>query len=104
MLFKEALCTGFYEIQLTRDKYRELCGIQGMQEELVFEFIRRQALLMAPICPHVAEHVWGLLGNKQSILDAQWPEVGAINEVDIMYSQLSEFLPIEFEKSFASQR
>ncbi|XP_011294281.1 leucine--tRNA ligase, cytoplasmic [Musca domestica] len=87
MLFKEALRSGFYELQLTRDKYRELCGAQGMHADLVFEFIRRQALLMAPICPHVAEHVWGLLGNKQSILLATWPEVGPINETDIMCSE-----------------
>lgn len=87
MLFKEALRTGFYELQLARDKYRELCGTQGMHEELVFEFIRRQALLMAPICPHVADHVWGLLGNEQSILHARWPEVGSINEIDIVRSE-----------------
>ncbi|TMW43810.1 hypothetical protein DOY81_011114 [Sarcophaga bullata] len=58
-----------------------------MHAELVFEFIRRQALLMAPICPHVAEHVWGMLGNSQSILHARWPEVGPINEIDIMCSE-----------------
>uniref|UniRef100_A0A1I8PHA6 leucine--tRNA ligase n=1 Tax=Stomoxys calcitrans TaxID=35570 RepID=A0A1I8PHA6_STOCA len=87
MLFKEALRSGFYELQLARDKYRELCGLQGMHADLVFEFIRRQALLMAPICPHVAEHVWGLLGNKTSILHATWPAVGAINELDIKCSE-----------------
>ncbi|XP_023175082.2 leucine--tRNA ligase, cytoplasmic [Drosophila hydei] len=86
MLFKEALRSGFYELQLARDKYRELCGAQGMHEELVIEFIRRQALLVSPICPHMAEHVWGLLGNKGSIVHARWPEVGAINELDIMCS------------------
>ncbi|XP_034473062.1 leucine--tRNA ligase, cytoplasmic [Drosophila innubila] len=87
MLFKEALRSGFYELQLARDKYRELCGAQGMHEELVLEFIRRQALLVAPICPHMAEHVWGLLGNKESVVHARWPEVGAINELDIMCSE-----------------
>ncbi|SPP79186.1 leucine--tRNA ligase, cytoplasmic [Drosophila guanche] len=87
MLFKEALRSGFYELQLARDKYRELCGTQGMHVELVLEFIRRQALLVAPICPHMAEHVWGLLGNKESIVHALWPEVGAINELDIMCSE-----------------
>lgn len=87
MLFKEALRSGFYELQLARDKYRELCGSHGMHEELVLEFIRRQALLVAPICPHVAEHVWGLLGNKKSIVHALWPEVGAINEQDIVCSE-----------------
>nr|XP_036222723.1 leucine--tRNA ligase, cytoplasmic [Bactrocera oleae] len=87
MLFKEALRTGFYELQLARDKYRELCGAQGMHEDLVFEFIRRQALLVAPICPHVADYVWGLLGNKESIVHARWPEVGAINEIEIKCSE-----------------
>jgi len=87
MLFKEALRSGFYELQLARDKYRELCGANGMHEDLVLEFIRRQALLVSPICPHMAEHVWGLLGNKESIVHARWPEVGAINEVDILCSE-----------------
>ncbi|EDW87550.1 leucine--tRNA ligase, cytoplasmic [Drosophila yakuba] len=87
MLFKEALRSGFYELQLARDKYRELCGAQGMHEDLVLEFISRQALLVSPICPHMAEHVWGLLGNKESIVHARWPEVGAINEIDILCSE-----------------
>ncbi|XP_037957838.1 leucine--tRNA ligase, cytoplasmic [Teleopsis dalmanni] len=87
MLFKEALRTGFYELQIARDKYRELCGIQGMHEDLVFEFIRRQSLLMAPICPHVAEHVWILLENKQSIVHERWPFAGAVDDVNIMCSE-----------------
>lgn len=87
MLFKEALRFGFFELQSARDKYRELCGADGMHGELVFEYIRRQALLMAPICPHVAEHIWTLLGNEQSILHARWPEAGAVNELDIKCSE-----------------
>lgn len=35
MLFREALRTGFFELQLARDKYRELCGSKGMQKHLV---------------------------------------------------------------------
>uniref|UniRef100_A0A182JFF4 leucine--tRNA ligase n=1 Tax=Anopheles atroparvus TaxID=41427 RepID=A0A182JFF4_ANOAO len=87
MLFKEALRTGFFEFQTARDKYRELCGADGMHADLVMEFIRRQALLIAPICPHVAEHIWcGLLGNKTSILHASWPTVGVIDEAKIKCS------------------
>jgi leucyl-tRNA synthetase len=78
---------GFFELQSARDKYRELCADEGMHAELVFEFIKRQALLMSPICPHVAEHVWELLGNKQSIFHSQWPEVGVINETEIRCSE-----------------
>ncbi|XP_058124293.1 leucine--tRNA ligase, cytoplasmic [Anopheles ziemanni] len=87
MLFKEALRTGFFEFQTARDKYRELCGADGMHVDLVVEFISRQALLIAPICPHVAEHIWcNLLGNKQSILHASWPSVGVIDEGKIKCS------------------
>lgn len=88
MLFKEALRSGFFELQSARDKYRELCGADGMHVELVFEYIGRQALLLAPICPHVAEHVWTtLLGNERSVLHARWPEAGAVNELDIKCSE-----------------
>lgn len=68
---------------MARDKYRELCGAAGMHIDLVFEYIRRQALLLAPICPHVAEHIWELLENETSIFDAEWPIIGDINEIDI---------------------
>lgn len=64
MLFKEALRTGFFELQAVRDAYRELTANEnGMHHDLVFQFIELQALLLSPICPHVAEHVWSLLGN-----------------------------------------
>lgn len=62
MLFKEALRTGFFEMQAARDKYRELC-LDGMNIDLVLKFIEVQTILISPICPHVAEHVWELLGN-----------------------------------------
>ncbi len=39
MLFREALRTGFFEFQLARDKYRELCGTRGMQRHLVIFLI-----------------------------------------------------------------
>lgn len=63
MLFKEALRTGFFEIQATRDKYRELSSLEGMNQNLILHFIEVQALILSPICPHVAEHVWSLLGK-----------------------------------------
>lgn len=96
MLYKDALRTGFFEFQSIRDKYRELCGAGGMHVDRVFEFIRRQALLLSPICPHVSEHVWSLLGNKDSILLASWPVVGEIAADKI---QCSEYL-IEAAHSF----
>lgn len=75
--------TGFFELQTARDKYRELCGAAGMHVDLVFEYIRRQALLLSPLCPHVCEYIWSLLNNKGSILHSQWPTVGEIDELNI---------------------
>lgn len=64
MLFKEALRTGFFEFQAVRDKYRELTANEdGMHHDLVFQFIELQAILLSPICPHVCEHVYQLLGH-----------------------------------------
>lgn len=89
MLFKEGLRTGLFEFQKARDTYRELCGGNNMHVDLVFLFIERQALLMAPICPHIAEHIWELIGKKESILKASWPVAG---EVDEKLVKCSEYL------------
>lgn len=52
--------------QAAKDKYREL-AIEGMHRELVFQFIERQTLLLAPICPHLCEYTWGLLGKVRNV-------------------------------------
>uniref|UniRef100_H2ZCU5 leucine--tRNA ligase n=1 Tax=Ciona savignyi TaxID=51511 RepID=H2ZCU5_CIOSA len=90
MMFKEALKTGFFEFQLARDKYREL-SMDGMNRELVMKYIEVQTLLLAPICPHVCEYVWQLLGkvSGMSIMYAKWPVGGDIDDTLV---KSSEFL------------
>ena len=39
LLFKEALKTGFYEMLIARDKYRELCGDAGMSRYIWFSYV-----------------------------------------------------------------
>uniref|UniRef100_A0A8C3L6T8 Leucine--tRNA ligase, cytoplasmic n=1 Tax=Chrysolophus pictus TaxID=9089 RepID=A0A8C3L6T8_CHRPC len=72
--------------QAAKDKYREL-AIEGMHRELVFRFIEVQTLLLAPICPHLCEHIWSLLGKPDSIMKASWPEAGPVDEILIGSSQ-----------------
>jgi len=48
--------------QAARDKYREL-EPAGMHCELVFQFIESQALILSPVCPHITEHIWQLIGK-----------------------------------------
>uniref|UniRef100_A0A8D0ALT7 Leucine--tRNA ligase, cytoplasmic n=1 Tax=Sander lucioperca TaxID=283035 RepID=A0A8D0ALT7_SANLU len=69
-----------------KDKYREL-AIEGMHRDLVFQFIERQTLLLAPICPHLCEYTWGLLGKTSSLMKASWPVAGPVDEILIRSSQ-----------------
>jgi leucyl-tRNA synthetase len=34
-----------------------------MHCDLVFQFIEYQLLILSPICPHITEHIWQLLGK-----------------------------------------
>ncbi|XP_068457332.1 leucine--tRNA ligase, cytoplasmic-like [Clinocottus analis] len=86
MMYKEALKSGFFEFQAAKDKYREL-AIEGMHKDLVFQFIERQTLLLAPICPHLCEYTWGLLGKTSSLMKALWPVAGPVDEILIRSSQ-----------------
>lgn len=86
MMYKEALKSGFFEFQAAKDKYREL-AIEGMHKDLVFQFIENQTLLLAPICPHLCEHTWSLLGKSSTVMKAQWPTAGPVDEILIRSSQ-----------------
>ncbi|KZC08152.1 Leucine--tRNA ligase, cytoplasmic, partial [Dufourea novaeangliae] len=87
MLYKEALKTGFFEFQAARDKYLQLSALDGTNWALIMKFIEIQIILLSPICPHVSEHVWKLIGKNGSILNAKWPQTGEIDEILIKSSQ-----------------
>ncbi|GLT47250.1 hypothetical protein SLA2020_209580 [Shorea laevis] len=73
-MFREALKTGFYDLQAARDEYRFSCGSGGMNHDLVWRFMDVQTRLIAPICPHYAEYVWRELLKKQGfVVKAGWP-------------------------------
>uniref|UniRef100_A0A1I8B4V0 leucine--tRNA ligase n=1 Tax=Meloidogyne hapla TaxID=6305 RepID=A0A1I8B4V0_MELHA len=88
--YKEALKTGFFEFQLARDNYRQLCGSdEQMNEKLILRFIETQALILSPICPHITEHIWSLLGKDGLIVNSKWP---TISPVDKLLLQQSTFV------------
>lgn len=87
MLFKEALRNAFFEMQRSRDKYRELSGSEGMRKDLIHQFIEWQSIILSPICPHVTDYIWTkLLGKKESILRCQWPKTSEVDEIVIKCS------------------
>ncbi|GIY96883.1 leucine--tRNA ligase, cytoplasmic [Caerostris extrusa] len=81
MLYKEALRVCFFELQAARDKYRELTVKEQMRQDLVFKFIEVQILLLSPICPHLCEHIWKLLGKTESIMKAKWPKAAPVDKI-----------------------
>jgi len=72
--YKDATKYGFYELQSVRDWYREVTADTGMHADLVRYWITVAALLVSPIAPHFAEHIWrGILQHPTSIQRALWP-------------------------------
>jgi len=75
--FKDALKYGFYELQNIRDWYREVTSDVGMHADLVKYWIRVSTLLVTPVAPHFAEHIWTeFLKEPKSVQLARWPEPG----------------------------
>ncbi|EXB62441.1 Leucine--tRNA ligase [Morus notabilis] len=73
-MFREALKTGFYDLQAARDEYRFSCGAGGMNRDLVWRFMDVQTRLITPICPHYAEYVWREHLKKEGfVVNAGWP-------------------------------
>lgn len=63
MLYKEALKTGFFEFQAARDKYLQLSALDGINSILTMKYIELQTILLSPICPHVCEYIWQIIGK-----------------------------------------
>lgn len=77
-MYKGALKSGLFDLQIARDYYRDVSNTLGfgMHRDLVLRYIEVQALLLQPIAPHFGEYVWrDLLGNKSSAQDAKFPKV-----------------------------
>ncbi|VDK57645.1 unnamed protein product [Cylicostephanus goldi] len=97
-LFKEALKYAFFEYQALRDMYRELCGGQdaAMNESLVFRFIETQALILSPICPHIGEQIWQILGKNELIVCAKWPETQPVDESLVKAADFMRDVMVDF--------
>jgi len=78
MEYKEALKRGLYDFEIARNWYRSVTspdnGGPGLHGDLVFAWIRNNALLIAPFTPHFSEHVWkNILEETSSVQKASFP-------------------------------
>ena len=51
-----------------RDVYRFACGPDGGNRRLLVRYIEVSTLLLAPVCPHTAEHIWGTLLKRPGLV------------------------------------
>lgn len=58
--FKLALKSALYDFTSAKDFYREVATASGigMHRDLILRYVELQALLISPIAPHWAEHMW----------------------------------------------
>ena len=78
MEYKSALKAGLYDFENARNWYRTICNPQnggpGMHRDLVMEWIRTNALLIAPFTPHFSEHVvQTIVGESSSVQSILFP-------------------------------
>lgn len=89
-LFREALKVCFFEFVHDFGRYRESVGADktahsfaNMHVNLFLRYVECQTIMLAPICPHTAEHIWGMFApvatgidgvlRPESIMQASWP-------------------------------
>lgn len=82
MEFKEALKLGLYDFEAARNWYRQVAaqeyGGPGLHKDLIFGWIRANALLLAPFTPHFSDYIYRtILGEKGSVQSAPFPKPSA---------------------------
>ncbi|KAI9852077.1 MAG: cytosolic leucyl tRNA synthetase [Thelocarpon superellum] len=91
-MYKAALKSCLYDFISARDFYREATNAAGieMHRDLVFRFIELQALIITPIAPHWAEHVWlEVLKKPSTIQNERFPQAG---EADVALTAAREYV------------
>jgi leucyl-tRNA synthetase len=82
MHYKAAVISGLFELQSARDRYILLANANKLpiHRDLIVHYIKIQAILISPICPHFAEHAWHMLGESGSITATKWPAAPAADQ------------------------
>lgn len=87
MYYRDALKYSFFELQSSRDRYRDACATDKMHKELLSRFIEVQALLLEPIATHFSEYIWRVLLKKEgTVTSAKFPEISKPVDESILHA------------------
>ena len=92
MLFRDALKECWFTMLQARDRYRDWAAQTGagMHAALLARWMEALVVMVAPFCPHWAEHAWrSVLKREGSVLRAGWPRCAA---EDALVAQKQAFL------------
>ncbi|CAF1482423.1 unnamed protein product [Rotaria sordida] len=65
---------GYFQLQRAQKSYLDSCfASKKIDLHLIKRFIEIQVILLAPICPHICDHVYQFLHPEKSIMNAKWP-------------------------------
>ena len=71
MLYRTAFDNLFYQMQ---NALKDYLNKEGINRQVLNEFIEIQTKILNPFCPHISEELWHKLGNKTFISLESWPK------------------------------
>jgi leucyl-tRNA synthetase len=93
-MYREALVQCFFAMNAARDWYRSVAELISakMKKSLVLKFILAQAVMLSPIAPHFADHVWRNVLHKEGFIwsHGRWPVAGPIDTLVLAQNDFLE--------------
>jgi leucyl-tRNA synthetase len=98
--YRDAAIAAYFDLQNARDRYRKVSASSEspVHRDLICHFITVQALILSPICPHICERIWQMLGHKTSIMHATWPDAAPVDEALLETGRYLETLETDIRK------
>lgn len=88
MHFRMVLNSAFHEFTNDFSQYKIYCDAQGMHRELVARFYETLTLLLMPLAPHFAEHMWQkVLGGTGTVMNQPFPAPTGLLNYSLVISQ-----------------
>ena len=48
-----------------------------MHGDVIILWLEVMAIILSPICPHMCEHIWSVLGKEGLVVEQLWPNLPA---------------------------